>query len=85
LQYPDDISAQYPYAAGGTGVTATATWDGSASLSLSVSCAGEQRALSGTSPLTVSVAGGSGRCTVTLSETQSSSAAVPYSLTIGPP
>ncbi len=81
LEYPENISAQYPVTTGG-GVTATADWSGASDLTLAVACPGDQGSRNGPSGLSVSVGGSAGTCTVTLSEPSSVQATVSYSLTV---
>ena len=81
LEYPDNVSAQYPIDSGG-GVSVVADFSGASALDLSVSCPGGQADRAGASGLSVSVGGPAGPCTVEVSEPSPQSAPVSYTLTV---
>ncbi len=81
LEYPDNISAQYPVDSGG-GASAVADFSGAAVLGLSVTCPGGQVQRDGASGVSVSVGGPAGTCTVDISETTPQAAPVSYTLTV---
>ncbi len=81
LEYPDNVSAQYPIDSGG-GVSVVADFSGAPALDLSVSCPGGQADRDGASGVSVSVGGPAGPCTVEISEPSPQSAPVSYTLTV---
>jgi len=81
LEYPDNISAQYPVDSGG-GVSAVADFSGAAVLGLSVTCPGGRAQRDGASGVSVSIGGPAGTCTVDVAETTPQAAPVAYTLTV---
>lgn len=81
LEYPDNVSAQYPVDSGG-GVSVVADFSGAPALDLSVTCPGGHTDRDGASGVSVTVGGPAGTCTVEVSEPTPQAAPVSYTLTV---
>jgi hypothetical protein len=82
LEYPDNVSASYPLSVDGGTLSASAQWTGTSVLSLRSDCPSGSASRTGPSGLSLTVAPGSGTCTVTLSEPPGTESTVSYSITI---
>ncbi|HEY1733077.1 MAG TPA: hypothetical protein VGG23_01430 [Acidimicrobiales bacterium] len=82
LQYPDDVSASYPFEAGAAAVEATVSWTTGTPLTLTIACGGQTQQVSGTAALSTSADFGPGSCLVTVAEAAPGGGPVAYTLTI---
>jgi hypothetical protein len=83
LEPPDDATAEYAFAASGA-TEVTASWNSAATLSLSVACPSGTQMAQGSTTVSVAAPDTSGECQATLTDLDTGTATVSYSLTIGP-
>jgi hypothetical protein len=83
LNPPQQRSNGFAFTANGA-TTVSVVWSGSTYLTLDVSCPSGGQSAGGTSAMAVTLPTASGSCLATVSEPASESAALTYTITIGP-